>query len=292
MARTYGELVDLVRNWSNRDAQVLSDGVIQDCLKYAADKCYRSLRVPPLETSLTYGSSALTAATSQPANGLPQITTISIPGDYIETIQIREIDANGITTRVFNEKADIRTFNDSLSNIHYTSNAYFARQGSNFVLAPGFGFGSAGTADKIEVYYYKRLPALDAQYTANPANYAAGLLTQVAANTVGATQLFLSTVGNTTTAYTTQGAAQAAGGTQSSGYFNGLLVPNWLRDDNERILLNGALAEVFFYLQDDEQSTKYIALFKEEIASLNDEDKKRHAKGGNIQTSYSGGGLI
>lgn len=291
MSRTYGELVSLVRNWSNRDAQVLSDGVIQDCLKYAADKCYRSLRVPPLETSLVYASTALVAATSQPANGLPSITTIVIPGDYIETIQVREMDSNGITTRVFNEKSDIRTFNDALSSVHYTSNAYFARQGINFVLAPGFGFGT-GTADKIEVYYYKRLPALNAKYTVNPANYAAGLLTPVTPTTTGAVLLFLSTVGNTTTAFTTQGAAQAAGGTQSQQHFDGQLVPNWLRDENERILLNGALAEVFFYLQDDDQSTKYYTLFKEEIASLNDEDKRRHAKGGNIQTSYSGGGLL
>lgn len=298
MARTYGELVGLVRSWSNRDAQVLSDSVIQDCLKYAADKAYRSLRVPPLEASLVYGSTALVAATSQSANGLPTITTVAIPGDYIETIQIREMDSNGITTRVFNEKVDVRTFNDAFSTIHYSSGAYFSRQGPNFILGPGFGHGT-GTADKLEVYYYKRLPALDAQYTVSPSNYTAGLLSPALANTTGAVLLYLNAVGGTTTinAYTTQGAAQTAnrpnrGDVLSSQYFTGLLVPNWLRDDNERILLNGALAEVFFFLQDDDQASKYASLFKEEIASLNDEDKKRHAKGGNIQTSYSGGGLI
>ncbi len=54
MALTYTELVTLVRNWSNRDEEVVSDAIIKDCLKYAADKAYRTLRVPPLENVATY----------------------------------------------------------------------------------------------------------------------------------------------------------------------------------------------------------------------------------------------
>jgi len=292
MARTYGELIDLVRDWSNRDNQVLGDGIIEDCLKYAADKAYRFLRIPPLEDIITYGSTALTAATSDAANGLPSITTVALPADFIEFIQIREIDSNGLTTRVFNEKVDIRSFNDMVSGIHYTSDGYYSRQAGNILLAPGFGFGSLGTADKIEVYYYKRLPALDASYTVTPSNYSAGLLNSVLSTTANAEILYISTVGSSKTAHTTLAAATAAGGTVTTEYFTGQLVPNWLRDDNERILLQGALAEVFFYLQDDDQSVKYAQLFQTEIASLNDEDKRRNAKGGNIQTNYSGGGLL
>ena len=67
---------------------------------------------------------------------------------------------------------------------------------------------------------------------------------------------------------------------------------NWLRDDNEKILLYGALAEVFSYTQEDDQFNKYIQLFGKEIAELNDEDGKRNASGGNIQVNYSGRGLI
>ena len=54
MALTYTELTTLVRNWCNRDADVVSDAIIKDCLKYAADKAYRTLRVPPLENVVTY----------------------------------------------------------------------------------------------------------------------------------------------------------------------------------------------------------------------------------------------
>jgi hypothetical protein len=289
MARTYGELTALVRNWSNRDEQVLSDGVVQDCLRYAADKAYRTLRVPPLEQVISYSSANLIAATTKSSNNLPSRTELSIPSDLIEFIQIREVDANKTTTRVFNQKVDVRTFNDA-----YTDNEgpYWTRQANTIILSPGFNDGSRGVATGIELYYYKRLPALNADYSVTPSNYAAGLLNQVAPTVDGSITLYLVTLNNVTTAYATLAEATATGGTPVATNFLGQLVPNWLRDENERILLNGALAETFFYLQDDEQAQKYGMLFSEEIKSLNDEDNKRNARGGNIQINYSGSGLI
>ena len=54
MSRTYSELIDLVRNWSNRDLEVAPNAIIADCLRYAADKAYRKLRIPPLEHTVQY----------------------------------------------------------------------------------------------------------------------------------------------------------------------------------------------------------------------------------------------
>ena len=54
----------------------------------------------------------------------------------------------------------------------------------------------------------------------------------------------------------------------------------------------GALTEVFYYLQEDDQAVKYKKLFEEEIFELNDEDTKRNAAGGNVQVNFSGRGLI
>ena len=126
MARTYAEFVSLVRNWANRDTAALSDSVIQDCLRYAADKAYRKLRISQLEATVTYDSASLIAATT-PGNGLiPSKTEISIPQDLIEFIQIREIDTNGMTTRLFNEKTDLRTFNDYYGE-KYNPYAYWPR---------------------------------------------------------------------------------------------------------------------------------------------------------------------
>lgn len=295
MAMTHAELVDKVRDWSNRDEEVVSDAVIKDCLKYAADKAYRRLRVPPLENVATYNNATLTAATTNATSLTSSITEIQLPFDLIEFIQIKEIDSAGITTRVFNERVDIRTFNDFRAE-KYTGYNYWARQQNVLSLAPGFGQGGLGNqADALEIYYYRRLPALDARYAVTVLNYVAGFLTTTGAG-VGvnnsALLYFNSLTG--TTAYATQATAQAAdtNGTVTSTYYMGTETPNWLRDENERIVLFGALAELFAYVQEDDQAAKYLQLFMSEIAELNDEDARRNASGGNLQVNFNGRGLI
>jgi len=365
MALTYTQLVALVRTWCNRDEEVVSDAIIQDALKYAADKAYRTLRVPPLENVAIYENSLLTAATTSATNTQGSITELQLPYDLVEFIQIRELDSSGITTRVFNEKLDIRTFNDTLSE-KYSNLNYWSRQQNVVFLTPGFGNGGTGRqANTIELYYYRRLPALNATYAVTVLNYNAGFLT----TTGGTTYLYFTTTGGVanTTAYATQSAAIAAAtgnitakinvavtnsvnitndtrsgtvvvGQELSGTgvvantttgappkvtdasnqnsivvdtaqtiadntditfsnttatkYIGTATPNWLRDENERILLFGALAEVFAYAQDDQQAAKYNQAFLAEIAEANDEDAKRNASGGNLQVNFNGRGLI
>lgn len=288
MARTHAQLISLVREWSNRDQEVLSDDIVKDCLRYAADKAYRSLRISPLEATVTYDSAALIAATTNSTTYNDSRTELKVPSDLIEFIQIREVDANNNTTRVFNEKLDLRSYNDHSTIV---TGSYWSRQGTTINLSPGFQSAGVGSPIAIELHYYKRLPALDATYTVSAANYAAGLLTQSTQGTTGASPLYLVTLAGVTTAYDTLAAAQAVG-TASTVYFVGNEVAHWLRDENERILLMGALAEVFAFLQEDEQLQKYAQMFMSEIAELNDEDRKRNAKGGNIQIGYTAGGLI
>lgn len=292
MARTYTQFVSLVRDWANKDSAVLTDTIIQDCLRYAADKAYRKLRVIALENTITYNSTALAAATTAANNLVPSKTELTIPADLIEFIEIREIDAAGQSTRVFNEKTDLRTFNDWTAD-KYNYNAFWTRQKNKVILSPGFQSSNAvGAPDKIEMHYYRRLPALDATYNVIPTNFSAGLLEVSSSGVSGAVQLWFSTSNGVTTPFATQSEANAAGGTVTNAYYVGKLVFNWLRDENERILLMGSLGEVFAYLQDDEQAQKYFAMFAQEIDELNDEDNKRSASGGNIQMSYSAGGLI
>jgi hypothetical protein len=295
MALTYTELVAKVRTWANRDEEVVSDAIIQDCLKYAADKAYRTLRVPPLENVATYEKTLLQAATVNATSNALSITELQLPYDIVEFIQIREVDSAGLTTRVFNEKVDIRTFND-VNAEKYTGYNYWARQQNVLFLVPGFGNGNTGnTADKIELYYYRRLPALNAVYSVTVLNYNAGFLTTTGAGAgvTNSKQLFFNS--NTgTTAYATSADAQAAsgGGTVTNAYYIGIATPNWLRDQNERVLLMGALAELFAYVQEDDQAQKYLQVFKSEIAELNEEDAKRNASGGNLQVNFNGRGLI
>ena len=288
----FDALKTIIRDWSNRqDESVLPNDRIQEAMKYAADKAYRKLRVAALENTITYNSTALTAATTIGNNFLPSQTDLTLPTDLIEFIQIREIDSVGRTCRVFNEKTDLRTFND-WSSIKTSYIGYFSRQGNTLLLAPGFGqANSIGTPDKIELHYYRRLPALNALYDVTPANYAAGFLTQD--NTAAVSLFFVNN--DTSTAYATQSEATAADtggvGTNNAKY-RGNEAANWLRDENERVIMMGALAEIFYYLQDDDQAIKYKKLFEEEIFELNDEDTKRNAAGGNVQVNFNGRGLI
>ena len=291
MALTYTQLTTLVRNWCNRDEEVVSDAIIQDCLKYAADKAYRTLRVPPLENVAVYESSLLTTATSTSQNGLT-VTELQLPFDLIEFIQIKELDSAGKTLRVFNEKLDIRTFND-VNAEKYSNMNYWSRQRNVLLLTPGFN--STGQANSIEMLYYRRLPALNALYAVTVLNYNAGFLTTSGAgSSVEGSALLYFNSATGTTAYATQADAQAAdtGGTVTSTYYIGTLVPNWLRDQNERVLLMGALAEIFSFTQEDDQAQKYGAMYLKEIQELNDEDGKRNASGGNLQVNFNGRGLI
>jgi len=293
MALTYTELVALVRSWCNRDEEVVSDAIIQDALRYAADKAYRQLRVPPLENVAIYEKALLTAATTGTTGLRASKTEIQLPYDLTEFIQIKEVDTDGLTIRVFNEKLDIRTFNDTTSE-KYSGNNYWARERNVIHLSPGFGYSNQGSnANSIELYYYRRLPALNATYAVTVLNYNAGFLIVSSAGVAGAAQLwFNSDTG--TTAYATQAAAIAASGTGTvtSTYYIGTSTSNWLRDENQRVLLFGALAEIFAYVQEDDQAAKYLAMFQQEIAELNDEDAKRNASGGNLQINFNGRGLI
>lgn len=290
MALTYTELTTLVRNWSNKDEEVVSDAVIQDTLQYAADKAYRTLRVPPLENVAVFvdTNSELTNATTAASNINPSKTEIQIPHDLVEIISIKETDANGSTIRVFNEKLDTRTFFDPTSE-RYTNNNYFTRERNVLYLSPGFSYSNLGNAANIELYYYRRLPALNAKYAVTVLNYAAGLLT-----TTGGTTALHFVNGNTTTAYATSTEATAAAngaGTNTANYI-GIDVPHWLRDQNERILIYGALAQIFAFTQDDIQAAKFDKLFYSEIAELNNEDKQRQTSGGNVQMNFNGRGMI
>ena len=74
--------------------------------------------------------------------------------------------------------------------------------------------------------------------------------------------------------------------------YYGAEVSNWLKDQNERVLLNGALAEVFFYLAEPESATQYASLFSAEINELNTEERKRKSSGGNVQVNFNGNNLI
>ena len=294
--RTYDELVTLVSNWANRDTSSLPKAIIMDSIRYAADKAYRTLRVPPLEATALYHGAQITEESD--LNGV-SISSFAVPSDLIEVIQISTMNAEGSVVRQFDEKADVRTFFNPYAE-KYNPGAVWARKGNRFYLSTGFGNSQVFSGDEasIEIYYYRRLPALDALYAVVPENYNSTFIT-VSTDTDDIGMFFPAGI----VAQNVRDdlnkvpplfkpTAEATDANTQIIYFTGNTVPNWLKDENERIVLMGALAECFAYLQEDDQAQKYLQLFEQEIKELNDEDVRRNATGGNVQINFNGRGLI
>jgi len=298
---TYQETLTNVRNWMDRDSTVVSDSLLLTFLQYSADKAYRTLRVPSLETTLdfTVTTNDLVADASA---GFGKEVSMSLPSDLIEVIYIQK-KGTGI---VWNQKVDPRTFHDRYADKKDSN--YYTRIGSNFLL-----HGSLGVDDVLEVCYYKRLPKINATYDITVANYLAQTATLTTmtrrANSYTNSDAYIAGLGRTSLYFasgTTTSqidalsptAAQTSSGTVDGVNYNvaaemePAYIANWLRDENERILLYGSLAEAFSFLEDPAQMQLYEAKFTDEIQKLNAEEKSRLGAGGNTSVSFSGMGLI
>ena len=247
MATTrYDELVRKILDWSNRDIDVFGEtlqtefsaansGRLGDFIRYAADKSYRKLRIPPMERTST-----LTFTSAIDEDGVEQQANIAgnylpVPQDLIEFIHIRAVDVFGTgNSIVYNNKADTRTFHDFVAE-KYDPRYSWTRQ-SNRILLPTIP--GVEPDFMYEIFYYGRF--------AQP----------------------------------------------GTNYEEGPEVRNWFVDENERILLYGALGEAFTYLGEDDMAGKYLQLWSTEIDELNQEEATRHASGGNVQMNFDGRGMI
>ncbi len=172
----------------------------------------------------------------------------------------------------------------------------------------------------LEIHYYRRLPAMFARYNVTAATYNADTsgvaLTlvdpQPSVVPVAATTNYLWFPTGTTISNYTEGGRMALDGPRAAivddvdtedidesepAYtvalqFSGEEADHWLRDQNERIVLFGALAEAFAYLAEDDQAAKYLQIWQTEIDELNREETMRQTKGGNIKINYDGFGMI
>jgi|TARA_B110000211_G_scaffold227958_1_gene283479 hypothetical protein len=248
----YDALVVKLRSWVNRDSTVLTDNLISDFFDYSADFCYRKLRIPPLEHTFSY--------TAVSASDVGE-TELTLPTDLSEIIQLRRTDANG-QSRVFDEVASLL----AIDNKNYTNPVEsYARKGGKLVFYP-----EAKEGDIYELYYYRRLPDLDATYVANATNLAGGLLTASNSGVSGAVEVPSS----------------------SGNYYIGNEVANWLRDSNERLLLWGAIAYALDYVGDDDRSNKFNALQLAGIEELNSEEGQRRSRGGSQVQNFANTAML
>ena len=290
----YDAVIAKVRDWSNRDSEILSDSQVNDCLEYAADDCYRLLRIPPLEIVRSFTMTA-------------EGNTLDIPSDLSSFIQLRrqfETSGGGQIGRspyiVYTEKADIRSFFD-IETCKYEYNRW-TRQANQILVYPNYNEG-----DVFELYYYRRLHALNAVFVVNAANAVGitdpssvgqtnGTLTVVPAPTEitmpgDACELFYEITDSGVLWYDAQ-TTDPMVTPYMSAWLEGQEVFHWLRDDHERTLIYGALYYAFSFLQEPEQMATYKRLFDDEIDKLNSEENLRKYQGGGSQVHFATGGLI
>ena len=271
----YTKFVEMIHNYTNRSDAVLPNSLIKNFADFASDSIYRKLRIPPLEATFTYD--ALTEDTS----------LIGIPGDAIEFIQLRKLDANGEVCEVYNARSDIRSF--YLDDMTKYDGNYYTREVNDLVIYP-----EAKVGDVMQLHYYKRLPSIYARYAVSGENDALNLLY------FGATQ---SEVQNLVEAsepgafdadpdLLSQITEVAGDPLLADGWYVGTLAGNWLRDENLKMGLYGTQGESYLYLKDMEKAGAAFELMAGEIKELNDEAMLRAVRGGVAQTHYSGGSLL
>jgi len=204
------------------------------------------------------------------------VLSITVPLDMIEVIFVRNANVlNKNPGIVYNEKVDNRTFNDGFGQ---TKDFFFyTRIGNQLKL-----HGNFKRLDEIELHYYRRLPALDATYSGTFNNWKSALGT---IDIGGVATTYSAAVDKTEASFNSRLAEDAS-------YWVGEEASHWLRDENERIVLFGALLEVFIYLNDNEEILKYQQLFDKELEELNKEETNRKSRGGNSTISFTGNNLI
>jgi hypothetical protein len=284
----YDALVAKVRDWSNKpEVNTIPTSVIQDCLKYSADECYRLLRIPPLEETVIYTVSAGDNTGAQ--NDVLSYTSFPIPEDLTQFIYLRTLESETNESIVFDEITDKRTFFNQYAET-YGSNYWMWQDGKLFVKS------QLPVGTQLEIHYYKRLPSLNALYSVIPVNYIISLsdanqpyLTLVVS---GGTNLYFSTASSVTRCFSSYAEAEAYNPTVTTKMYTGNEVSNWLRDQNERLLIWGGLYNLGAYLVDDVMEKRYQAKFLDNIGSLNKEEKWRRSLGGNVQMNFNTGGLI
>jgi len=242
----FDALVEKVRSWANRDSDVLPDSIITDFLDYSADFCYRNLRIPPMEYTYSYPN-----VTSSSVGE----TALQIPPDFSELISLYRVDVDGNKYALNKRLVETEFENKNTTN---PKNSFIVK-GEYIVFYPAAELG-----DKFVIHYYRRLPDLDATFLVNATNVNVGNCTQVVQGTTGAVEYPLG----------------------SGTYYIGNEVYNWLKDENERALLWGALSHAFEYLGEDNKALKYAEKQMQAINELNQEEKYRRVKGAVNTVTY------
>jgi hypothetical protein len=181
-------------------------------------------------------------------------------------------------TVVYDNRSDYRSFVSDSSN-KYSSNLW-TRQGNKIVVTPAFKKGSA-----FELYYYSDGSDLGTEYEVSSVNFQNGLL-ETATQAVGQPLYF--TTATTPIPGEDVPSNNQGGSYQYPFYYKGKEQPHFLRDNQERLLIYGALSFINDYLGETNESTKYETKAAQLIQRISNAEVFKQSSGGNIRVNFDG----
>ncbi len=264
-----------VADWLNRSD--LSNAQLDQFIEMGEAKVYEELRVPALEKSVT-----MTVTDSR----------ITIPGDFIELIEIRKTGtgscsiaghttpaacagANGVWTSASEDDDIILTRTDTrnlyASDKHTITNS-FARDGSSWVITDSSGKINASGAYVVKYYYVDN--AIGSLYTNGEAfrstQSECSLLTRQSDSSAGATFVAYSPANGYGTCTINHADVEK---------------DSWLLGDYEMILF-AACSIASEYLGNDEDVARYTRLYIEKIRATNMKAANAELKGANVAMRF------
>jgi len=194
------------------------------------------------------------------------------------TVFSSEISTVERETIVYENRADYRTFVSDCSNKY--SLYLWTRQGDKIVVNPEFKKG-----DAFEIYYFSNGTDLGTEYAVTSANFQNGLLEKT--DSTNDTPLYFETSSTPVVGEDVPSNNQG-GFYQYPCYFKGKEQPHFLRDNQERLLIYGALAFINDYLGETNESTKYETKAAQQIQRLLNEEVFKESSGGNVRINFEG----
>jgi len=204
-----------------------------------------------------------------------EVKIVSFNETSVYSSEVSTVERDTIT---YDNRSDYRSLVSDSSNKYSTY--LWSRRGDKIIVNPPFKKG-----DAFELYYYSDGSNLGSEYEVTSANFQNGFL-ETSDESNGTALYFTSSdtpIAGEDVPSNTQG-----GSYTNVFYFKGLEEPNFLRDNQERLLIYIALSFINDYLGESAESEKYEIKSSNLIQRLNNEEVFKQASGGNVRVNFDG----
>ena len=257
---TLVKLRNMVRDFTNKDSEVLPDTIVDDFLGWAADEIFNTLEIPPFEKVITIskaGNASFFTADIEAEN----FTRVVVPDDLTRFIAVTDVSSPS-DPKVFQDRYSYRSFRDES---FHRSGDYniFCRQGGQLLLFPELSDDAS-----LEIFYYSRLVDLKGERIDSATPRVLYYIDENAAARRADDDSIYTPVGTTTA------------------------ISNWLRDQNTRMVVFGACKYAMEYLEEPDGIANYTQKFSHEMDVQNRAEKNRVTRGGSVTLGFNDHNLL